>query len=223
MTTPAAGPAAPRRSRHGLSGTVRLLILAVLVAVVLGGGLVAYQYTSSLPPTVSISGRVDAPSVQILAPTSGAVVTLTAVEGQTVHAGDLLGWMESALDKTLVPVTVPRSGRITSLTLYLGQYATAGTPVVEIHELDRLRAILEVDESDIGRVEVGQRVELSFTSLGLDATRAVSKVATLPTNASGGRPGQSRKYEVEVPLDGIDARIIVGLPVDARIFVVPRS
>ena len=131
---------------------------------------------------------------------------------QTVRAGDLLGWMESALDRTLVPVTVPRAGRITSLALYRGQYATAGTPVVEIHELDRLRAILEVDESDIGRVEVGQRVELSFTSLGLDATGAVSKVAALPTIASGGRPGQSRKYEVEVPLDGPDARIIVGPP-----------
>ncbi|MGE3855353.1 MAG: HlyD family efflux transporter periplasmic adaptor subunit [Dehalococcoidia bacterium] len=223
MTTPTAAPAAPRRTRRGLSGTARLLILAVLVAVLLGGGFVAYQYTSSLPPTVSITGRVAAPSVEILAPTSGAVVTLSAVEGQTVSAGDLLGWMESALDRTLVPVTAPRGGRITSLALYQGQYATAGTPVVEIHELGQLHALLEVDESDIGRVAVGQRVELSFSSLGLRATGAVSKVGTLPTTASGGRPGQSRKYEVEVPLDGVDQRVIIGLPVDATIYVVPRS
>lgn len=223
MTSGSGTVGAPRRTRRGMSGLARLLILGVLLAILLGGGFAAYRYTAALPPTVAISGRVDAPSVQILAPTSGPVVTLTASEGQTVATGDLLAWMENALDKTLVPVTAPRDGRITTLALYQGQYATAGTPVVDIHEMSRLRAVLEVDEDDIGRVAVGQRVDLSFSSLGLQVTAAVGEVQTLPTHASGVRPGQSRKYEVYVPLVGLDARVIVGLPVDAKIFVGPRS
>lgn len=222
MTSTVAPSGAPRRSRRGMSGLTRLLILLALGAALLGGGFVAYQYTSSLPPTISVSGRVDAPSVSILAPTSGRVTTLTAVEGQNVGQGDLLGWMENALDKTLVPISAPHAGRITTLSLHQGQYATAGTPVVVIHELSLMHALLEVDEDDVGRITAGQAVELSFSSLGFKTAATVGSVATLPTSGSTIRSGQSRKYEVKVPLNGSDQRIVIGLPVDARISVGPR-
>ncbi len=220
MTSTNAEPGrVPRRSRRGLSSGVRWLIFLVLLAGLAAGGVYAYRYAASLPPVVAISGRVDAPSVVILAPTSGVVSTLTAVEGQQVRQGDLLGWMENTLDKTQVPVTTPHSGRITTLSLHQGQFATAGTPVVVIHDLTQLHVLLEVDEDDIGRVAVGQPVALSFSSLGLRITGAVGSVATLPTANPAARPGQSRKYEVKVPLDAVDPRVIVGLPVDARIAV----
>ena len=223
MTTDTTTAAVPRRTRHGMSGPLRAGILAVIVAVLAGGGFVAYRYTASLPPTLKVSGRVEAPTATILAPTSGLVVTLTALEGQAVKQGDLLGWMENTLDKSLVPITAPHSGRITTLSLDRGQFAAAGTPVVVIHELTELHALLEVDESDIGRVAVGQAARLTFTSLGLTVDGQVGSVDTLPTRASGARSGQSRKYEVKVPLVGVDQRVIIGLPVDARIAVAARS
>ena len=224
MTTNAAGSAAvPRRSRRGMSGPVRLLIFLVLASILGGGGFAAYRYTSSLPSALSVDGRVDAPSVTILAPTSGLVLTLTVEEGQTVQAAALLGWMENTLDKSQVPVTAPHSGRITTLALYQGQFAAAGTPVVVIHEMALLHALLEVDESDVGRVAVGQPVELSFSSLGLKVNATVGSVATMPSTSAGLRSGQSRKYDVKVPLNGVDPRVIIGLPVDAKISVTPRS
>lgn len=215
--------AVPRRTRRGMSAPLRAGIFAALVAILASGGLVAYRYTASLPPTLKVSGRVEAPTATILAPTSGLVVTLTAALGQTVAQGDLLGWMENTLDKSMVPITAPHSGRITTLSLDQGQFAAAGTPVVVIHELTEMHALLEVDESDIGRVATGQAAQLTFTSLGLTVEGRVGSVDTLPTRASGARSGQSRKYEVKVPLAGVDQRVIIGLPVDARIAIAPRS
>ncbi|MFA7250036.1 MAG: ABC transporter permease subunit [Dehalococcoidia bacterium] len=218
-TAPIAAAGGISRRRSG--GTVRVVVLIVLLAVVAAGGYATYSYVSTRPAVVSLTGRVDASRATVLAPASGLVSVLAVAEGQHVKQGDVLAWIENSVDGGLVPVITASAGRITTLELREGQFALVGMQAVVIQELD-LHVLLEVDEDDIGRVAVGQPVELSFASLALEFTVPVGSVASNPTANPALRTGQARKYEVKVPLAGADPRIIVGLPADARIHVAAR-
>lgn len=220
-TSPSGEPAAPTGAPRQPGGsTMRFALLLAVVAIGAAGAGAAARYAITRPSILSISGRVDAPSEVVLSPASGRVTVLTIAEGQDVKRGQAVAWIADILDNQPKSVIIPRSGRVTSLSLREGQFAVVATPALVVHELDALNVMLEVDEDDVGRVAVGQPVDLSFGGLGLQMTASVGSIASVPTANPAARPGQSRKYEVKIPLpDARDPRVIVGLPVEARVYV----
>ena len=113
-------------------------------------------------------------------------------------------------------------------------------PAIQAQQLGKhyrggVRALADVDlevpagtvygllgQNGVARVRVGQPVDLAFTALGLNVTAPVGFIAPIPTANPVARPGQSRKYEVRVPIAEADSRILVGQPVDAKIHVDAR-
>jgi multidrug resistance efflux pump len=119
---------------------------------------------------LSVSGRVDATGARLNAPTTGVVRLVLAQQGDEVRQGQVIAWVASALDGRDQPLLAPLDGTLTDLSLAKGQSIAASAPVGEVHETGRLRAVFEVNESDLKSIHSGQRAELSIPSLGLHLT-----------------------------------------------------
>jgi len=107
----------------------------------------------------------------------------------------------------------PFAGRAGIITISPGDYVSAGTTVVTLQQLDPLLVDFYVPQSELGRLQVGQSVELaldayagrqfdgklSAVSPKVDAgTRNVQVEATVPNRDKALTPGMFAKLEVDV-------------------------
>ena len=112
----------------------------------------------------------------------------------------------------------PFSGMIAQNNLNVGQVPPQGVSVL-LMDVNTLYVELPVDEVDIVRVQIGQRVEFDVDALPDVMLRGyVERLAYTPLNV-----GQLSAYLVRVRLDATDAPIRVGMSVTARIIVNERS
>jgi hypothetical protein len=132
-----------------------------------------------------------------------------------VRQGQVIAWVASALDGSDQPLLAPLDGTLTDLSLAKGQSIAASAPVGEVHETGRLRAVFEVNESDLKSIHSGQRAELSIPSLGLHLTCDIGSVSDIPVSEVG--QGRTKpKYEVWCPLVDADSPITLGMRVNAK-------
>lgn len=125
-----------------------------------------------------------------------------------------------------VPLRAPIEGTVVARAIALGQAVERGTDAFQIVDLSRLWVLLDVHEKDLGRVHVGQKVELTTDSGGGvlhaevgyvspivdDKTRTAHVRIAFDNRAGTLRPGQY-----------VTARLL-GDPAHAttRVLVVPR-
>lgn len=169
--------------------------------------------------TVSASGWVMAPSARVVAPVSGALRSLAVAEGADVVAGQDIGWVQNALDGSLVPLRAPIAGRIAELKAREGEFVAVGTPMATVHQLDALYVQLEVDERDIEAVVPGQPLEARVSARGLTLQSTVVSVGRVPLAGDGVRSRDEPKYEVKSAPLAADAGVTVGMVVDGLVTV----
>lgn len=85
-----------------------------------------------------------------------------AAEGQSSQAGGAVQEARAYLDNTRLPA--PIAGFITQKNLEQGEMVNAGTPVFEISDLLHTYVKVFISEKKIGRVQVGQDVEVTVDS-----------------------------------------------------------
>jgi ABC-2 type transport system permease protein len=210
-------PPRPRRgSQRNWLILIGVLALVGLVVGVLAAGGGESLRASSQQRTLAASGRIDADSATLAAPTTGIAHLVLAREGDEVRQGQVLAWLTSAVDGSEQPVVAPLAGDLTAFTLARGQSVVVGTPVGEVHNLDTLRAVLEVEEKSIDTIAAGQRAELTITTLDRRITTHVASIAVHPISEAG-TARDKPKYEVRCPLPTDDPRLVIGLRVEARI------
>jgi hypothetical protein len=192
---------------------------AVLAVILIGAA--AYFYWSAQPATVSAEGRMDATSARVVATTTGRVSLLTLTEGQEVDQGQSVAWITDANDGSLVQLTAPLRGRVAEVHVRQEENVVPGEVLAEIYQTESLLAYLEVDENSIGRVAVGQAVELNFGGLNLTTNARVVSIALTPLPPDptvSERTRRIRNYVVKAELDELDPRLLVGMAVTARVF-----
>jgi HlyD family secretion protein len=126
---------------------------------------------------------------------------------------------EALLDKTII--RSPVSGVILRRQRNAGEALTNidPTPIAIVGDLSRLRVRAEVDETDIGHIAVGQRVEISADAYsGRRFAGVVARIAQRlgAKLVNTGRPAEKtdmKVLQVLIDLDP-DARLPVGLRVD---------
>ncbi|MFQ6029825.1 MAG: HlyD family efflux transporter periplasmic adaptor subunit, partial [Dehalococcoidia bacterium] len=197
--------------------------LAALVLVsIVGAGW--YLFWQGQPAAVVAEGRIDAINAQLVAPTTGRISLLNVVEGDNAEVGQVLAWVSNPNDTTLVQLSAPLRGRITTLDVKQGENVIAGEVLGAIYQLDTMVASLEVDENNIQKVGLGQRVELTSGSLELKMPARVISIAATPLPpdpTDSERTRKIRKYVVKCELDHSDPRLLIGMAVKARIFTDP--
>jgi macrolide-specific efflux system membrane fusion protein len=138
----------------------------------------------SIQDTVQATGEVlPLNRVAINAPVAGRINELLVAEGDKVKAGQILAWMSST-DRAAIldaaraqgpdvykhwddaykptPIVAPLNGTIILLNVVVGQ--TVDTTVAIYAMSDKLIVKADVDETDIGRVHMGQPAIISLDS-----------------------------------------------------------
>ncbi|MFA5259992.1 MAG: HlyD family efflux transporter periplasmic adaptor subunit [Candidatus Omnitrophota bacterium] len=143
-----------------------------------------HPFVGDIRVVVSTTGTVEPQNrLEIKPPIAGRVEDIRVREGQRVHSGDILALMSSTdraalLDMAMIKgeeelkywqdvykatsLIAPINGDVIVRAVEPGQTVTTSDPVLVLS--DRLIVSADVDETDIGRVTVGQKAVI-----GLDA------------------------------------------------------
>ncbi len=117
-------------------------------------------------------------------------------------------------------IVSPRRGLVTSKLVEAGELLAPGTPAVVVTDLQDAWLRVYVGEPDLGRVRLGQEVEV-LTDDGQKRAGRVTFVASqaefTPRNVQTRDERVKLVYEVKVTLDNHDGLYKPGMPAEARL------
>lgn len=221
-------------------------VAALIVLIVLG--IVAWYWYEGEHFVETEDARIAANLVVISPEIQGKIVEWDVKEGDMVRAGDVLGrqdlgtMLSSGVINTAVMGTIgsiaaekaaiksPISGQVIRSSAVVGQMAVPGTNLAVVADTDQLYVAANIAEEKIGRVKIGQTVELAVDAFpgvpfkGRVETLGRATASTfslLPAQNSG---GNYTKIAQIVPirihlLDTFDKPLLVGMNTTIRILL----
>jgi hypothetical protein len=211
-------PFLPEQPAHRFA---RTLVVGATVLLLGVGVALGYLYYQAQPLVVEADGRIHAPDGRIVSPLNGRIRYLALREGDDIVEEQIVAWVEDPMLDLTLPVRAPISGRVTRRPVREGENVIQGEVLANVHRLERLEAVLEVEETGVAHVLVGQRVELRLGSLAETFEGYVSEVAYEPMPPEPGvseRVRRVRKYAVKVALPDYDPRLRIDMAVHGRIY-----
>ncbi|NMD68951.1 HlyD family efflux transporter periplasmic adaptor subunit [Bacillus sp. DNRA2] len=211
------------------------IISIVVVIVVASGGFAAYNYftnkneTAASPAiqtqttaaelgnvevTVSGTGNISAENKEAITAEGNATVEAVNVAvGDTVTAGDeLLTFVDDKID----PIVAPFSGEITALNVDVDGNVQMGTELITVTDYNNLEMIVNVDELDISKVQVGQTAKVEVSALSdKEFTGTVTSVAK---EANEDSTSSTAKYQVNIKINE-PTEIKIGMTAEATITI----
>jgi HlyD family secretion protein len=117
----------------------------------------------------------------------------------------------------------PISGIVLSENIESGEYVSPGTPIVTIGNLDNVWLRAYIEETDLGRVKVGQRVIVQTdTYPGKKYEGRITFISPeaefTPKNVQTKKLRVSLVYRIKVAIPNPDMELKPGMPVDADIY-----
>jgi multidrug resistance efflux pump len=242
---PVAAPEAPaaRRRPRLLTRRVLLPLAAVLLLVV---ALFAYNTVREGQLYVSTdNAQLTGQPVQVGAMNAGRVESIAPNVGTTVHKGDVIaqialpsqvGMGQSGQPKmgflgagdTRVDVEAPVDGVVIANPAAIGATVAAGQPLVTIVDPTQLWVNANIEETNIGRVKVGQPVVVHIDALNADVPGKVEAVtpatantfSMLPSsNASGNFTKVTQLVPVRIAVNLGNQPLLLGANVEVKIRV----
>jgi len=132
------------------------------------------------------------------------------------------------LDK--VTITAPMTGVITRLNVEEGENAimgtlnNPGTVLLVIADLGTMEAWVEVDETEVVKVELGQPAEIEIDAFpGETFAGHVTEIGNSPLRVRTGASREAVDFEVKITLEAAPAAIRPGLSAKAEITVADRQ
>ncbi len=106
-------------------------------------------------------------------------------------------------------LTAPIDGTAVNIVPKVGEVVGPGTPVVLLADLAHMQVQVNIDETTLATLQVGQRATLTLDALaGKTLTGEISKIAWVGTSAAG-----IVSVPITIDIDPTDARIYPGLSV----------
>lgn len=209
------------------------ILIAVSVLIV---GYVGYQWYHSKNATQTASAQVRTATVQkgkleVKISGSGTVQPVTSTDikseednkivdevlvaaGEEVKAGDELITFTDGSD----PVTAPADGVITTISAAADNRVTSGQVVAHLTNYNDLQTVVQVDELDISKIQVGQTVNLKVNAFADQTyTGKVSAIATEGTSTNG-----VSTFDVTIHFDKVD-NLKVGMSTEASILTASKE
>ena len=145
---------------------VPLLMFLALLAI--GGGIAYVVYNNYMYYSTD-DAQVNGTIVNISAPTTGVLTTLTVKVGDTVSAGQTIGTVTpaSAASSTgtgteaSINITSPINGKVVQVPAVAGQGAAPGLPIAQVTNLSQVNVIAYVDEGVLNNISNGQDVDIT--------------------------------------------------------------
>jgi len=121
----------------------------------------------------------------------GSEVQFLQAESQVEQLTKSKERLEFELSKS--NVYAPISGYVEKVMLKAGEITGPGSPIVQILNTNQLKAVAQVPENLLGKVKVGDQVELYFPALGQSQTVRVNEVSRSINSTN-------RTFAIEAPL-----------------------
>ncbi len=225
----------------------KLILAAVAGAIVLAlVAIVGWYWYEGDHFVTTEDARVAANLVAISPEIPGKILEWNVKEGDVVRAGDVLGRQDlgnilstgaintstlatiGSISAEKAAIKSPISGQVIRSSAVLGQMAVPGTNLAVVADTDELFIQANIEEGRIGRVRVGQTVDLNIDAFpGITfhgrvetiGRATASTFSLLPTQNSG---GNYTKVTQIVPikihlLDTLDKPLLVGMNTSIRI------
>lgn len=120
---------------------------------------------------------------------------------------------------TEATLVTPWAGTVTSVRAQAGEFIGSGAPLVELAQLDSLQVVINLDETDVSRITMGQTADLTLDALSsVKLTGEVIDIAPTATVQSG-----VVLYPVTIRLDLTDLPLRPGMTANATITVENRE
>lgn len=156
-------------------------------------------------------------------PAAASASSLQTAEAQV--ASDEVTVQRDEANITALTVTAPFAGEVTAVDVTVGQNLSAGATGLTL-DSTALEISLPVDELDIGKVKLGQKVQLAVTAFpGTTYTGTVTAISPVPSSSSG-----VSTYPVTVTLqntqnlqEGMSATASIGVSSVASTLRVPAQ
>ncbi|HWP47133.1 MAG TPA: efflux RND transporter periplasmic adaptor subunit [Candidatus Limnocylindrales bacterium] len=148
--------------------------------------------------------------------------TIDQARARLDQANQALAMAETQLDyATLVS---PISGVVLSKNVEPGEYVAPGTPVVTLGNLDNVWLRAYINETDLGRVKVGQRVQVTTdTYPGKVYEGHISFIASqaefTPKNVQTEKERVKLVYRIKIHIPNPNMELKPGMPADADILI----
>jgi len=133
-------------------------------------------------------------------------------------------------DLTKVTITAPMTGVITRLNVEEGENAimgtlnNPGTVLLVIADLGTMEAWVEVDETEVVKVTIGQVAEVEIDAFpDQEFTGTVTEIGNSPLRVRAGASREAVDFEVKITLEGTLPNIRPGLSAKAEITVADRQ
>ncbi len=227
----------------------KMILGAVVGALVLVlAGIVGWYWLEAEYFVTTDDARVSANLVVISPEIGGKIVEWNVKEGDNVRSGDVLGRQDlgailntgvinasalatvGSIAAEKAAIKSPISGQVIRSSAVLGQMAVPGNNLAVVADTDALFVSANIEEGRIGRVTVGQTVEMAIDAFpgvtfhGRVETigrATASTFSLLPSQNSG---GNYTKVTQIVPikihlLDTLDKPLLVGMNTSIRILL----
>ncbi len=164
---------------------------------------------------------VQAAQAQLEALKTGATQEQIAVaQAQVKQAQAAVDLLKVQLDK--MTLTAPTSGLVMERTVHRGEMAVAGATLMTIANLDEVTLTIYIPEDEIGKVKVGQTVEVSVDSFpGKVFEGRVNYIASeaefTPKNVQTEKERVNMVFAVKVKIPNPEHELKPGMPADAVI------
>lgn len=155
----------------------------------------------------------------------------TAAEYQVTQSRAAMQEASDQLSKTRL--TAPMAGRVTRLAVEEGEVAVPGTfsretgLLLTISDLSVIQVKVQVDETDVVRLALGDSVEISIDAFPdttfVGRVSKISDSAIRTAAAAAGQTDQAVDYEVEITLEAPPGDVRPDLSATARIVTDTRS
>lgn len=109
-------------------------------------------------------------------------------------------------------------------TVVIGTMNNAGTVLLTVADMSVIEAEVEVDETDIPNVKLGQTAKVTIDAMtGKTFTGKVTEIGNSPIQATGGAASQATNFKVKVTLDGQIPEVRPGFTCTAEITTATRA
>ena len=109
-------------------------------------------------------------------------------------------------------------------TVVIGTMNNAGTVLLTVADMSVIEAEVEVDETDIPNVKLGQTAKITIDAMsGKSFTGKVTEIGNSPITATGGAASQATNFKVKVTIDGEIPDVRPGFTCTAEITTATRG
>jgi membrane fusion protein YbhG len=138
------------------------------------------------------------------------------------QAEEALALAETRLGYTTL--VSPLHGLVLSENVEAGEYVSAGTPIITVGKLDPVWLRAYIDETDLGRVHIGQAVRVrTDTFPGKNYQGRVSFIASesefTPKNVQTEKERVKLVYRIKIDISNPQTELKPGMPADGEILI----